>query len=172
MGDIIPLHSLLGLLPSHWPPSAQLLAKGQLPSAWRSLWSGNRFKSVVQSLEITASLEGWVGYVVHASLACLLNFLKIWVYKFSLSQHIHVCIIYLFTSPRYETKDFLILLLILDINLKDKSFVSWWFNVPSLISSKAGHLLKYVYCPFAFLLLWIVLYNLCLYFYWVFYFFM
>lgn len=60
---------------------------------------------------------GWVGCMVLASFACLLNLLGILVHKFFESKRICVYIIYLFLLPRHEAEDFFTLLLIFNIRL-------------------------------------------------------
>lgn len=76
------------------------------------------------TLKVSSSLSrqlfllwGCVGCVVLPNLACLLNLLGILVHTiFSILMYIHIYVIYLFKLARYETEDFYVLLLTLNIN--------------------------------------------------------
>lgn len=166
ISDIIILYFFPGLLPSHWPHFCS--AASQRPGAFCSSWCGSHFKSVRQPLETTASLEGWWGCVVLASLACVLSFLKVLVQKCSLSLSLYVCIyIHVYVYIIYLNLQGIRLSISLPYywhlisssffltNLEGKNFVSYWLNVGFLIPSKTEHLLKFTYSLFIFLLLWI-----------------
>ena len=162
--------SFLVFCPLTGPTSAQLLAKGQLPSAPNGV--GVTLKVLCSLWRQLLLLEGGGAVWSLPAWLAFLGFLKFLCRNVLLSLSVYVCIYYLFKPPRYKIKYFLTLLLTLDTNfiifftnLKGKHFVSCWLNIGFLIPSKAEHLQKFIYSLFIFLLLELLLYNLQSYFY-------